>query len=313
MTLKEARQVPAINWEDEKETIFLAAAGYESRGPHAAERLLPKANDIEKLTFGFAENKAAARILVERKFASLGFRLIDDVPSASGLQLTQILSDKLRSSSGKQFRLIVDYSCMTKTWYGAIVRHLFDIKDNDTPIETYFVYSPARFAPPGPPGVNKIAGAISGFGHLSSPLKPSALILGLGYEAVRAMGLRDYIDPEVTIAFYTDPALDQKYRAAVARNNSGLLTTLSPNVIFRYPVADLDYTNALLQNVALGLRDQYRVIVAPLGPKPFCLLSLILSAENNGIDVWRVSLGEEITPQERVAAGMVLIYRLIFV
>lgn len=314
MIAKEARQVFEIPMERDGFALFLAASGYESRGPHAAERLLNGMGDITKLVFGFAEHKeVASRIHNDEEFQRLGFEMINDVPSRSGRELANTLRAALREASGDKLRVVIDYSCMTKTWYAAIVRELFDTGSRGIVVDVYFVYSTARYAPPGPPGVNKIAGAIAGFGHISSPLKPSALILGLGYEAVRAMGLRDYIDPKLTIAFYTDPALDENYQSAVVRNNAGLLTTLSRNLVFNYAVTDLDYANALLRNVALGLTDRYRVIVAPLGPKPFCLLSLILSAEHPDIDVWRVSVGEEIVPQERAAAGDVLMFKVTFV
>jgi hypothetical protein len=312
MIAQESRQVTNVRLNEDTPTFFIAACGYEGRGPHAAKALLRDGGAVKKLAFGFAEHKVPSRIAVDEEFRRLGFDIVDDVPSGSGVRLATAVRDIVKKASGA-VKLVIDYSCMTKMWYAAIIRELFDTRRENISVEVYFVYSPARFASPGPPGVNKVAGAISGFGHLRSPLLPTALLLGLGYEPVRAMGLRDYVDPELTMAFYTDPALDERYQAAVMRSNTGLLTTLPTKFRFRYGVADLDYTNALLRNVALGLIRQYRVIIAPLGPKPFCLLSLILSAECSAIDVWRVSVGEEITPQERDAAGPLLILRVLFV
>jgi hypothetical protein len=128
---------------------------------------------------------------------------------------------------------------------------------------------------------------------LSSPERPTALVIGLGDESDRALGLVNYIEPAVTVAFLADPALDEKFLVAAGEANQPLLQMLGEEQIVRYPLAGIRVTAALLESCCLGLLKEHRIILAPLGPKPFALLSMLLASVHTGIEVWRVSAGEK--------------------
>jgi len=81
------------------------------------------------------------------------------------------------------------------------------------------------------------------------------LVIGLGYERERALGLFEYVDPAVSFAFYTDPAPDQRYRDVVLANNSALLKRIPKELIYRHPPADLQRTGNFLLSLYAGLRD----------------------------------------------------------
>ena len=292
---------------------FVASSGFESRAPFAAGRLVERLQCKNRDVFGFADRKVLSRGRNDEHFRTLGFSLHDDQPSDDGTAIGEFFKHRIQRINGSELSIIVDYSCMPKTWYAEIIRVLFAAQQLNQTVHLYFVYSPAKFSPPLGPAVNRFAGAISGFCNLNAPSLPTALIVGLGYESVRALGLRDFLDPKVTFAFYTDPALQPEYVERVIRNNKGLLATLGAECIFPYPFADLGYTNALLTNLAEGLLSRFRVVVAPLGPKPFCLLSLILGGQTQSIDVWRVSAGSHGDAEEREPAGEILIYKTTFV
>jgi hypothetical protein len=51
---------------------------------------------------------------------------------------------------------------------------------------------------------------IEGFSFFSVPNKPSALIIGLGYEKNKAFGLTEYFDAE-TFLFYNSDAADKRF------------------------------------------------------------------------------------------------------
>ena len=308
MRIISAQQVETIDWSADASTYFVAALGYESRARFAAETILALDPECNRHAFGFAERKVLARDDNKHAFERLRFDITDDVPSKDGTVLGEYVKRLLLSSPKNKINLVVDYSCMSKTWYAEIIRMLSESSLTDRSVSVYFTYSPAKYTPPGSPGTNRVAGAISGFCHLAPPTFPTALILGLGYEAVRATGLRDYLDPKETFAFYTDPSLEELFTKTVIKNNRALLSTLGRDTAFPHPLADLDYTSALLANLTQSLNERYRVVIAPLGPKPFCLLSLLLSAETKSVDVWRVSGAEHSTPEERKAFGKLLIY-----
>lgn len=159
---------------------------------------------------------------------------------------------------------------------------------------------------------NKYMRPVPGFCHLNLPDRKTALVLGLGYETERAIGLVEYVEPAETFGFYTDPAIDRSFPATVRRNNALLLARLGEDRVFKYPMADLRTTSALLSSLCYGLAKDYRVILAPLGPKPFALLCFLLAAGEQEFDVWRVSPGEHGHASDRPPSGVITTVRVIF-
>jgi hypothetical protein len=132
------------------------------------------------------------------------------------------------------------------------------------------------------------------------------LVIGLGYESERALGLVNYVEPAVTVAFLSDPALDERFVEATMEANRSLLQTLGEEQTVRYPLGSLRATAALLESCCLGLLKEHRIILAPLGPKPFALLSMLLASAHMGIEVWRVSAGEKGSVKSRKPIGKIL-------
>jgi len=44
---------------------------------------------------------------------------------------------------------------------------------------------------------------------------------------------------------------------------------------------------------------KYSIIIAPLGPKPFTFISMLLSVKYKNIDIWRVGSGQNINEYKR--------------
>ena len=85
-------------------------------------------------------------------------------------------------------------------------------------------------------------GPVPGFCHFGLPDKKTALVLGLCYEAERAIGLAEYVEPAEIFAFYTDPALNRSFAKTVRKNNAQLLARLGEARIFKHPMTDLQTT-----------------------------------------------------------------------
>jgi hypothetical protein len=90
------------------------------------------------------------------------------------------------------------------------------------------------------------------------------------------------------------------------------LAALPEDRIFKYPLADLQQTGNLLLSLYSGLREDYRVILAPLGTKPFCLLCLLLASRFRDVDVWRVTTGTKAPSLDRKPLGPLLILKADF-
>jgi mRNA-degrading endonuclease RelE of RelBE toxin-antitoxin system len=93
---------------------------------------------------------------------------------------------------------------------------------------------------------------------------------------------------------------------------SGLQKDTAEENIYRYPINDLEYSERQLLSLCSYLKDAYRVIIAPSGPKPFTLISLIVALKMKEIDVWRISQGDIRNAVQYKASGKVSLYRVIF-
>jgi hypothetical protein len=309
MRLVSTRQVGASETLTDSYDVFIAASGYEARATYAFTTL-SVASVARKIAFGFSDRPTGRRKVNDAIFDSGDVKVIpiDGNSGTAARQHTVGLLDDIKSETA---RVLVDYSSMTRSWYAGIIEGILATKTKRN-VTCVFSYSPASYSPPSPPAPNAIAGPISGFCSLDVPDKPSALVIGLGYERERALGILEYIDPAVAFAFYTEPAIDERYTACVVQNNRPLLDLLGRDKIFRHPLSDLQRAASLLTSLYSALSEDYRVILAPLGVKPFSLLCLLLASRFLDVDVWRVSPGERGAMHVREPAGPILMLRADF-
>lgn len=294
---------------EDRTDLWIAASGYESRSFFASERLVNGLVDA-RIAFSFRDRKTEQRLKNDALFEASQFKLVEG-DGNSDEEIRRILREFLGTKIGKCVHIVVDYSCMTKCWYAGIVRLLQEM-DQQLSVTVDFIYTPAKYTPPCHSTSISEMKPIDGFYGLCAPDTPTALILGLGYDRGRASGLIEYIDPAVVYAFVCDPALDEKYELAVKRNNSDLLRSVSKDQIISHSLVDLNRTTSLLRALCDALHNDYRLVAAPLGVKPFALSCLLLSTVIGDLDVWRVTSGEKAEPLDRKPIDHIIVLRAHF-
>jgi hypothetical protein len=300
--------LPSINLD--QIDLIIAASGYEQRATHIPETLrLPK--KCRRFALGFNDRPALSRSSNDRTMKRLGYDLIP-ADGSSTYELWEMLTEAVASNK-ERLNIIVDYSSMTRIWYATIINFFRNLELYKGVVTIHFTYSLSTYSEPKKPGPNVFMGPIPGYCQLDLPNRETALVIGLGYERDRALGLAEYVDPAVTYAIYADPALDPAFPVKVRRNNRLLLYRIGEKRTLVHPMADLETTDALLCSLCMGLKERYRVILAPLGPKPFSLLCLLLGSRYPYFDVWRVSAGEQDAPSQRIAIGETLVCSVQFI
>jgi hypothetical protein len=214
--------------------------------------------------------------------------------------MINMLDVEIKLLSTKNYiNILVDYSSMTKSWYYTIMSY-FTLKElHFENVNIYFSYTPSIFSEPLDPKHNSFIDPIPGRFNIPSLDKPKALIVGLGYENKKAEGIIEYLDPKITYALYSSPALDDRFSNAVELSNKKLISDLQDKVI-KFPFDDLFSIERVLTSLYFSLRDDYNVIIAPLGPKPFTFIAMLLSIKYDDIDVWRVSSGSDFNKYSRL-------------
>jgi hypothetical protein len=310
MIIKSTSQIFTKSFDpNEAYDLILVSSGYEDRCTFLVKELEPIATSKFVLAF---PNPAISTAMKKNDnlFEKKGYLSIksdgDDEKHITSLltSLSQELKDKSR------IKILVDYSSMTRVWYACILKYFWLKRQPFTSVTLDFFYSYASYSPNKALEKKNIhINPIESFTNFSLPSKETALIIGLGYEKNKAYGLTEYFDA-TTFYFITDQSKGASYSDEVLTINKALLKTVTPDKIFLYPINDLKYTEDLLCSLCESLSLNYKIIIAPCGPKPFTLISLIAAMRTNLVDVWRISPGKGGDPINRKPDGTYSLYRI---
>jgi len=289
--------------------LFIAATGYETRASFLAKKNI---NANKKIALAFKDNvNNSIRVKNDLFFKNNGFELIE-ISGSDDLTIIQIIQYNISLKLEDEYSILIDYSSMTRVLYGAIIKFINTISMGKRKLSIYFSYCVAKFTP-----LTEEESAtfnfypIKNYCNLSLPQKPTALIAGLGYEKKRVFGLREFFDAEALYIFYTG---NNDYTNIVEEKNKEVLASVKVENTFQYQINDLVYTKMLLQDLCETLIQNFRIIIAPCGPKPFTLLSFIIANNIPNIDVWRISAGDDDSfIIDRKPSGEVITVELIYV
>ncbi|MDP1793417.1 MAG: hypothetical protein Q8K63_04695, partial [Acidimicrobiales bacterium] len=254
--------------------LFIGAVGYETRARFVLEWLGASAQSVLGLVFDshqlfeFQANLDA----YQSKGAStptLDSRVVYKTVQEHLAEAAQVAADG-------PLRVACDISVLDRTRIAATIMALTDYSE---PIDVDFLYAPAAYVPPPttePPLVvrNPVHERLTGW--TMEPSLPIALIIGLGYEREKAVGAVEFLEPAATVVFVPS-GTDDRYGAAVAAANTALWSVHEPDAQIPYDVLDPFGTFTLLESLIFGLKERYRPVVVPFGPKIFSVTSILAS------------------------------------
>jgi len=303
MGQKIIKQLPSDNISTIFPDVFICSSGYESRASNIATLI-----ECSKVKYKFAicftdQTGNKVRKENDKIFWEKDFVMLDNDKDDQG-NIKEIIKKIVELTSEGSVKVLVDYSSMSRTWIASLINCSHH---NIANIEYFFAYSCAVYNNPVRKSPSISFDPIPGFNNLSIPDKPTALIIGLGNEPERAAGLIEYFDAREVYLFHTD---NDEYLKSIESANENLLKQVDANHIIAYPLLDLEYTFSILSNLCLNLSDDYRIIIAPLGPKPFSVMSLIVAMNISNIDIWRISGENNAHLENRVSTNDVLLFKL---
>lgn len=212
-------------------------------------------------------------------------------------EVERILDDEIKACKKEELTIIVDYSCMTKSWYYTILLYLSNSDNAFKKINCYLSYTPSRFSLPLAPKPNSDISPLPGKIIMPNN-RPKALILGLGYEENKAQGIIDQIDPAKIFLLYSKPTIDKRFTEAIEINNANVINDFEETT-YTYDFSSLLDIENKLRAIYYKYNTEYNIIISPIGPKPFTLVSMILSIIFPEIEIWRIGSGEDINPYPR--------------
>lgn len=277
--------------------LAISTCGYESRATFFLEDYQPEARRKMAVGYGFSE--------------CLNFETNRDALSANGYEFSSVADADFKSfiesaiqecAGGEQHNLkvFVEMSCLTRFRLASLVEALCQYR-----VDVTFFYALATFSPPGSDEpANEFLEPVSPYfsGWSGDIDKPTAVISGLGYEHMKAIGVIDHLDAANTWLFFPKSPIVE-YDLAVESANELLLRDIDPSHLLKYGVFEFSDLCRDLFALSSSLRQSYRCVVLPLGPKLFALASLLAGAAYKELAIWRVSAGGFATPTERAPSG----------
>ncbi len=281
-----SKQVVNNDLKHEDIDLFLYALNHEKRGLTSYEYFTSSTNINKSIALCYKGQiqkhnvEKSSVIIIDQQ---------DDIKD--------IINGEIKLLQNKSsINIFIDYSCMTKPWYYTMLLYFSSKTLPFNYVNIYFSYTPSEFSEPLNPKPNTEIGPLPGK-YIVPTNKPKALIVGLGYEQNKAQGIIDHLDPKEFYVLYTDPSLDKRFTKTVITNNHEILS-LSKNVV-TYAMNDLLSLERELTSLYYLLKDNYSIIIAPLGPKPFTFVAMLLSIKYSDVDIWRVGSGSDINKYER--------------
>ncbi|NBC31058.1 MAG: hypothetical protein GVY13_00095 [Alphaproteobacteria bacterium] len=209
----------------------------------------------------------------------------------------------------KPIRVLVDISCMSRTMICELT-YLMLQKYKDK-FRSTFCYLPAQFSRPHReyPKVRSVGPAFGPYaGFDFNPGDPLALILGIGFEYGLALGMINRLEPKKTIALWGSGHL-KEFDSEVKKANFDFDFSPYQVAVLEYKLNDPLSAFIRMDNIVSNLVPEYRVILAPMGPKIFALLCALLAEKHFGkVAVYKVDYSHSIPSYS--AAGYTILIRI---
>jgi hypothetical protein len=271
--------------------LVLASCGYEARATRFLDAERPPGRVMKAVGYGSHEVLAFEENREKLEKGGYEFERVEDE------DFPNYLREVVSQIEAAWPRVFVDISCLTRLRLAQVVE-ILSVRSCDV---TFF-YSLASFVEPShqQPANEFLQPASPFFSGWSGDIeKPTAIVAGLGYEYMRAVGVIDHLDPAGTWLFFPRSPIVQ-YDERVRSANELLLRGVDPAHVLDYSIEDFPELCRDLFALVGSLRSNYRCVIVPLGPKLFALASLLAGAAYRDASVWRASAGGYAVPMNRL-------------
>lgn len=291
--------------EDIDFDLVIAACGYETRARYMLECREVRAPKMVAIGYGhghelaFEDNKKA--------FIDGGFEFAD-IDDDSFETYIEVLIREVREREPRRISVLLDISCFSRLRLALVLEAL--TASGAFVLDVF--YSLAAFCAPNDkePKSQYLCPVTDYFsGWTGDAGNAVVLISGLGYEQMMALGIIEHIDPYESWLFFPRSPIPA-YDEAVEKANSLLLREVPASNVLGYPVMDGTVLLRKMLSLVNSLRQNYRCIVMPLGPKVFAFCALLAGCVYRDISVWRASAGRHYKLKDRLPSEHIATFRV---
>lgn len=294
-----------IAWE-EYDLIFLAS-GFEERSCFTLS-YIPDSAIRKCVVLGFEDDRNT--LSRPRNDTLFGSRQLTPFVSANPQDYEEHIKQSLlfaaRSVTQRPLRLFIDYSVMTRSWYGFLLTWLKYSADS-VATEVDFVYAYGKYESEfGPLHIDEIS-AIPGFEGGCAGARRTVAFFGLGYDRYATLAVNELIEPDHVTCYVARESLDDARSQRVLNQNKELID-LSGTLPIYLPLGNIQECFRILHENFSQVPEEDEVIAIPMGPKPHVLATLMVSQFVQRVTCLHAK-GSRATPVQVVASGDVSAWR----
>ncbi len=289
--------------------LAVFSSGFEARSTHVA-KLVGNGAANSNVVLGFRDGATLLSREENDKYFQHAMGSAVEVPL--GGQDERCIFEKLealaRLANGKPIRLLVDYSVMTRVWYGAILTWA-RFSEYHAPLEIDFVYSYGRYLSEFQPlSISEIV-SFPGFEGISGGFRNTAAIFGLGYDKYATLAVYDRLEPDSVYCCVAQKTDDDPDSVRVLTENAVILEAATKT--FTLPLGDLSAAFRLMCEQVVLLDQTNHIVVVPMGPKTHVLVTLLVALRMPRITCLHAK-GTRVEPVQVEAQGDLSIARVTF-
>ena len=250
------------------------ATNHEFRATHVSRQL--QVDECVKIIVFVPEGEVSSTRAVNDKYfsqlANCEFFHIDGLTDDE--RIFELLEDASKSHQDRPLRIFIDYSSMSRLWYGAIL-NWSRFSNRVNAIEIDFAYANGRYLDKfGPLPISELE-SLPYFEGVSGGFRKTTALFGLGYDKYATLAVYDRIEPDVlyccVACLSPNDASSQKARV----ENQEIVDAATS--VLELPLLNVAATFRLLCELVSSIERDSQIVVVPMGPKSHVLATLLLA------------------------------------
>lgn len=285
------------------------ACGYEQRCVNVAT-FMDKSRILQNVVFGFKEIMCSEQRKKNDEYFIEHWNKKQILVSTNDEgPIYNYFLDFFKNKKGNSFKIMVDYSSMSRLWYSGILHFLHVAQTNYKEIIVDLLYSVGAHRKKIPEIVITDILSIPGFEGISVPFNKSVAVFGLGFDRHAPLCVLDRLESDIVYAFLAAPAAFDDYPRIARDNNKELIEAAKKTLEF--PLNSVEHTYRYLTEIVTPHFVDSNIILIPMGPKPHVLASILLSMRFDSIACLRVT-GNRSDSENVQATGDIVVTRIHF-
>lgn len=299
-----------INSDENYYTLGIFASGFEERATFVARQTEKKSLE-NCLILGFSgSSETLSRKENDFYFTTeFGTKITLLQDQAHDSDIFKILDKASEKCHDAIFRVLVDYSVMTRTWYAAILTWARFATDFSG-IEIDFVYAAGTYLSDFDPlSISEIE-CLPGFEGVSGGFRSTTAIFGLGYDRYATLAVYDRLEPDAIYCCIARKSADDPSAVKVLSENEVVVEAASK--VISLPLTNVSEAFRILCDHVIGLERDSHIVVVPMGPKSHVLVTLLVALRLPWLTCLHAR-GQRTRPVQVVATGVLSISKVSFV